>query len=273
MQVKCNASQRFPAACSACEKAGERCSVDPLFKRVSKRRYLTGQYICLYSNRYSVKQVSREGSPAYRTPQSEVSTSEPTSVPPRSDGPCLDSLATVTAELRGGKRHARFTHGTTGINLWSGAVAELLEEYYSNMHPRFPLLLDPDTVVDSYEKAPLLFWTVVAIASKDSDKYASDYARLQILVRQLVADIILLGTRSIYLVQALLLLCAWSFPHTDMSKEPFSMYCSMAISMARSLGLHRPQHPYILFAAKAAEIGTLETRTSTWLSCFIIDQW
>lgn len=127
--------------------------------------------------------------------------------------------------------------------------------------------------MDSYEKAPLLFWVVLAIASKDSEKYASDYSRLQILSRQLIADIILIGTKSIYLVQALLLLCVWSFPHEDMNREPFSMYSAVAISMARSLGLHRPQYPFILFAAKASEIGTVEVRRITWLSCFIIDQW
>jgi hypothetical protein len=133
--------------------------------------------------------------------------------------------------------------------------------------------LDAATILDSYEKAPLLFWSVLAIASKDSENYATDYPRLQILVRQLVADILLLGTRSIYHVQALLLLCVWSFPHEDMNREPFSMYGAVAISMARSLGLHRPHHPFLLFAAKASEIGTMETRTLTWLSCFIVDQW
>lgn len=145
--------------------------------------------------------------------------------------------------------------------------------YYSHLHPSFPLLLDPATAVNCYEKEPLLFWSVLAIASKDSEKYASDYARLQILLRQLIADVLILGTRSIYLVQALLLLCVWSFPHEDMNKEPFSMYCSVAISMARSLGLHRPQYPFLLFAAKASDIGTMENRTATWLSCFIVDQW
>ncbi|KAL1867974.1 hypothetical protein Plec18167_008440 [Paecilomyces lecythidis] len=28
-----------------------------------------------------------------------------------------------------------------------------------------------------------------------------------------------------------------------------------------------------MFAAKASEIGTMESRTATWLSCFIVDQW
>ncbi|KAL4786499.1 fungal-specific transcription factor domain-containing protein [Aspergillus varians] len=264
MKVKCNASQKFPASCSACTKAGERCSVDPSFKRTSKRSL-------------KPRHEYEEGGPSYRTPQSEGSGTEPTDLPSRPHVPLPgsdSSVASITAELRlGGKRSARFTHEATGVNLTSSVVAELLEEYYSHLHPRFPLLLDPATIVDSYEKAPLLFWAVLAIASKDSEKYASDYPRLQILLRQLVADIILLGTRSIHLVQALLLLCAWSFPHEDMNKEPFSMYCAVAISMARSLGLHRPQYPFLFFAAKASEIGTTESRAATWLSCFIVDQW
>ncbi|KAJ6113224.1 hypothetical protein N7523_006541 [Penicillium sp. IBT 18751x] len=180
----------------------------------------------------------------------------------------------MIAELRhGGRRSARFTHEATGVNLTSSVVAKLLEEYYAHLHPRFPLLLDPATIIDSYEKAPLLFWSVMTIASKGSRKHAYDYPRLQILSRQLAADILLLGTRSIYLVQSLLLLCVWSFPLGNMNKEPLSMYCAVAISMARSLGLHRPKHPFPLFAAQASEIGNLESRTATWLSCFIVDQW
>lgn len=235
-----------------------------------------------------------EGDPAYRTPHSERSGTDPPDLSSRPGGPLPgsdSSLASITAELRlGGIRSARFIHEATGVNLTSSVVAELLEEYgkpvlslsstrsrplryYSHLHPRFPLLREPATIIDSYERAPLLFWSVLAIASKDSDKYVSDYPRLQILLRQLVADILLLGTRSIYLVQALLLLCVWSFPQEDMNKEPFSMYCAVAISMARSLGLHRPQYPFLLFAAKASEIGTMEARTATWLSCFIVDQW
>ncbi|KAL2831543.1 fungal-specific transcription factor domain-containing protein [Aspergillus cavernicola] len=264
MKVKCNASQKFPASCSACEKAGERCSVDPSFKRTPKRSL-------------KPRHGYEEGDTAYRTPHSEGSGTEPTELSLRPDEPLPgsdSSVARITAELRlGGKRSARFTHEATGINLTSSVVAELLEEYYSHLHPKFPLLLDPATIIDSYEKAPLLFWSVLAIASKGSGKHASDYPRLQILSRQLAADILLLGTRSIYLVQALLLLCVWSFPLEDMNKELLSMYCAVAISMARSLGLHRPQYPFPLFAAKASEIGTLETRTATWLSCFIVDQW
>ncbi|KAJ5770681.1 uncharacterized protein N7511_002732 [Penicillium nucicola] len=263
MKVKCNASQKFPAPCSACEKAGDPCSVDPWFKRKSKRSLKARQ--------------GYEGDPAYRTPHSEGSGTGPIDMSSRPDGPLPasdTSVAGITAELRiGGKRSTRFTHEATGLNLTSNVVAELLEEYYSHIHPRFPLLLDPATIIDSYEKIPLLFWSVLAVSSKDSEKYASDYPRLQILSKQLVADILLSGTRSIYLVQALLLLCVWSFPHEDMNKEPFSMYSAVAISMARSLGLHRPQYPFLLFAAKASDIGTVETRTSTWLACFIVDQW
>lgn len=261
--MKCNASQKFPAACSACEKANERCGVDPSFKRISKRSPKVrqgGTNQTIYGKSHSVLSdtVSTESSYSLEDPSA------------------LESafLPEITAELNaGGKRPARFVHEATGINLASSVVAEMLKEYYYKLHPSFPLLLDPVTVIDSYEKEPLLFWTVLTVASKDSETYADVNPRLQKLSMQLASDIIIVGNRSIYLVQALLLLCVWCSPHGSMSKEPLSVYCALAISMARNLGLHRPQHPFPLFSAMSSEVGNLKTRLSTWLACFIVDQW
>lgn len=263
MKVKCNASQKFPAPCSGCEKAGERCSVDPSFKRTSKR---------------SLKARQGVGSDtANTTTDSVISSSMSTDQSPLQGSPLPGSnhsVSRISADLRFGRRKScLFTHEATGINLTSSFVVEMIEEYYSDFHPKFPLIIDPNTVLDSYEKEPLLFWSVLSIASKDSERHAPVNTRLQILSRQLVADIILLGSRSIYLVQALLLLYVWSSPQGDMNKEPLSMYCALAISMARSLGLHRPEHPFPLFAAKSSEVGSSDARQVTWLSCFIVDQW
>ncbi|KAL1867973.1 hypothetical protein Plec18167_008439 [Paecilomyces lecythidis] len=121
-QVKCNASQRFPAPCSGCAKAGERCSVDPSFKRTPKR-----------SLKPRHGHGHEEDEPSYRTPQSEGSGPEPTdpSSTPGEPLPGSDSsLTSVTAELRlGWKGSARFIHEATGVSFTSGVVAELLEEY------------------------------------------------------------------------------------------------------------------------------------------------
>lgn len=59
-----------------------------------------------------------------------------------------------------------------------------LSRYYYKLHPSFPLLLDPVTVIDSYEKEPLLFWTVLTVASKDSETYADVSPLLQKLSMQ-----------------------------------------------------------------------------------------
>ncbi|KAI0121294.1 fungal-specific transcription factor domain-containing protein [Xylariales sp. AK1849] len=236
------------------------------------------------ANGLEIDVSSRKGRPGdeeadllARTNRSEPPGTEPLKslVSPDRTSQCWDATVALAAtDLRRGKKSStRFVHEATKVDLAPGVVAELLEEYYLNKYPKFPLLIDATTIIESYDKAPLLFWSVLAIASKDSEKHASHHLPLHSLTRQLAADILLLGTRSIHLVQALLLLYVWSFPHKDMNKEPLSMYCAVAISMARSLGLHRPQHPFRFFAAKASEIGTVETRTITWLSCFIVDQW
>lgn len=113
----------------------------------------------------------------------------------------------------------------------------------------------------------------MTIACRHSESHSYLYQQLQDLVKHLIAEHILLGSRSILLVQAFLLLCIWPFPHESMSKDPSSIYCGFAITMAKLLGLHRPQHPFRFFSAKDVEIGDLEARTRTWLACFIVDQW
>jgi hypothetical protein len=44
-QIKCNASQDFPAPCYGCEKAAERCYADPSFMRSQEEVLKPAQYL------------------------------------------------------------------------------------------------------------------------------------------------------------------------------------------------------------------------------------
>jgi hypothetical protein len=127
-------------------------------------------------------------------------------------------------------------------------------------------------LVESYNTCPLLFWIVMAIASKASRKYADLYLQLRHLIERLVADHANPASRSTYFVQALLLLCIWPFPFSAVNEEPSWLYCSLAIHMAMLLGLHRPQHPFRLLNAADAEVGDLAVQTRTWIACFVVNQ-
>ena len=113
---------------------------------------------------------------------------------------------------------------------------------------------------------------VMAVGSKNSPTYSHLYLQLQDPVTRLAADHARPASRSIYFVQALLLLSVWPFPFNAVNEEPSWLHCGLATHMAMLLGLHRPLHPFRLLNAAGAEIGDLPMRTRTWLACFIVDQ-
>lgn len=151
------------------------------------------------------------------------------------------------------------------------AVADKLR-YYSSYHAQFPLLQGPVQLLESYNACPCLFWMVVALACKDHEKYAHLYLQLRSPIKRLAADHTVAASRSIFFVQALLLLCVWPFPFGAINEDPSWLYCGLAIHMAMLLGLHRPQHPFRLLHAADAEVGDLAMRTRTWLACFTVNQ-
>ena len=144
--------------------------------------------------------------------------------------------------------------------------------YYSSYHTRFPLLQEPMGCIDSYNTCPLLFWTVMELAARNSSTYLYLSPQLQAPVARLAANFSAPASRSIYFVQALLIRCLWPLPYMTVNGDPSCLYCGVAIQMATLIGLHRPQHPYRFLSAMDSELGNLEARIRTWVSCFIVDQ-
>ena len=111
----------------------------------------------------------------------------------------------------------------------------------------------------------------MALASKNHKKHTYLYLHLRDPIKRLAADHTTAASRSIFFVQALLLLCVWPFPFSAINEEPSWLYCGLAVHMAMLLGLHRPQHPFRLLSAADAEVGDLAERTRTWLACFTVN--
>lgn len=112
----------------------------------------------------------------------------------------------------------------------------------------------------------------MAIASKTSEKHLDLYNQLEGPIKRLAEKHTAPTSRSIYFVQALLLLCVWPFPFKQVIDDPSWLYCGLATHMATLLGLHRPQHIVRLLSALDAEIGDFVERSRTWIACFIVDQ-
>jgi Fungal specific transcription factor domain len=122
-----------------------------------------------------------------------------------------------------------------------------------------------------YNCCPLLFWTIIAIASKESREYSYLYLTLMDPVRRLANDIHSVASKSVPFIQALLLLCTWPFPYTAKILDRSWSYCGTATHIALELGLHRPRHISDFVWNVTVEEETLLTRRITWLACFIVN--
>jgi len=98
--------------------------------------------------------------------------------------------------------------------------------------------LTPD---DYYERSQLLFWTIIAIASRSYSEEAGIYAGLRTPLDKLMWEKISSTPHSHLTIQAILLLCVWPYSSPSMVTNPSFMLISIAKTACMHLGLHRPE--------------------------------
>ncbi|KAI9821069.1 MAG: hypothetical protein M1827_003802 [Pycnora praestabilis] len=145
--------------------------------------------------------------------------------------------------------------------------------YFTFYHPFLPLL-DPERTPDHYyEISPLLFWTVISIASR---RYAFEPSLLNNLsapVSRLVWTTIAEIPHVYHIVKALSLLCTWPLPVSSTSTDPTFMLSGVMMHIAMQIGLHRPSHAqdFTKFRVELRD-GELRDRVKTWAACNIVCQ-
>ncbi|RSL92685.1 hypothetical protein CEP52_013677 [Fusarium oligoseptatum] len=101
------------------------------------------------------------------------------------------------------------------------AIADILNCYFTSYHHLFPILPDPSVFVLNYQRCSrLLFWVLIAIASKSMAKYNQLHLQLEPHVRTLATSIEQATDHPLGTVQALLLLCWWPFPFKALRDDP-----------------------------------------------------
>ncbi|EGE01632.1 C6 zinc finger domain-containing protein [Trichophyton equinum CBS 127.97] len=152
-------------------------------------------------------------------------------------------------------------------------TAELFTRFFTYYHPFLPLLEIQKTPDEYYDTSPLLFWTILAVASR---RYQTDSSLLNALsgpVLRLVWSTLADVPQSYHVVKALALLCTWPFPTSSTSTDPTFMLCGMMQQIALQIGLHRPSHAQD-FSKYRVELreGELNDRVRTWAFCNIVAQ-
>ncbi len=159
------------------------------------------------------------------------------------------------------------------VGLTEEAVNHLFNEFWCCYHPYIPFLNPQQSAESYYQQHPLLFWAIIAVASR---RYTANPELLSSLSGPLTR---LLWTTvgevpsNHYVVKALCLLCVWPLPTSTTSTDPTHILSGVMMKAATGIGLHRPNHTQD-FSRVSVELNReqLHDRVTTWAVCNIVAQ-
>jgi hypothetical protein len=159
------------------------------------------------------------------------------------------------------------------VALSPNAVSRLFQVYFEYYHPFLPLL-DHYKLPEQYLRdSPLLFWSVIAVASRRYEDEPNLMTSLIAPVNKLVWSSMQVVPHDYNIVKALCLLCTWPFPTSSTSNDPTFIWSGMMMHIAMQIGLHRPRHTQD-FSKLRVELREeeLKDRVKTWAICNIVSQ-
>lgn len=156
---------------------------------------------------------------------------------------------------------------TGDLHLAASHVNELFRIYFTRCHPYLPFSMCR-SIESIYERCPILFWVICAVASADSARQ-----RFEKPIGDLIADVLDPAKGStVEMVQAILIMCMWPFPFTNQKTDPSFIYSGIATQISLSIGLHRPTFDADFGSEADERFEDEEIKRTTWLACFIVAQ-
>jgi hypothetical protein len=158
-------------------------------------------------------------------------------------------------------------------------VTFLLTECCSfGMHyqPYLMFLQTCPSLSDLLTRSPLLFWTIIQVASQDHPRFASIYQKVVAEHEGLLSPILQRAIQQMETIHALLLLCLWPIPQSQHFHNPAWNYVGLAIHAAMQLNCHSPLGPDSETSGwkGLGHVGMSELsiadQARTWLGCFWI---
>lgn len=125
-----------------------------------------------------------------------------------------------------------------GVFVRATTIDDCFVIFNSKYSPQLPVV-DGDVHPNKcYSQSPLLFWSILVIGSR---KYQNDPTLMSLLVPQvkdLIKSAAFDGTKSLYTIQAFLLICHWPMPFNSLWKDITPIVSAVLLQHALSLGLH-----------------------------------
>ncbi|KAH7368535.1 hypothetical protein B0T11DRAFT_253861 [Plectosphaerella cucumerina] len=276
-KLRCDVVQDPFRGCSRCNRLKLDCKIESNFKRVGKRSKHAEMEKEIERLRRGLKKAQVQG---YVVEEDDQDLQSPmaASVYSHTRNPSLmgsdEAVSSLLHLKRGGSYNMpRYTHELENVRLTEDSVSQLFNVFFTYYHPYLPFLNPQHTPDTYYQQHPLLFWTIVAIASR---RYSGDPTLLTTLsgpltrlLWQTIGDV----PSSYYVVKALCLLCTWPLPTSTTTSDPTHILCGVMMKTATGIGLHRPNHTQD-FSRVSIELNKeqLHDRVTTWAVCNIVAQ-
>ncbi|KAF2002140.1 hypothetical protein P154DRAFT_151660 [Amniculicola lignicola CBS 123094] len=280
-KLRCNVQQDPFQPCSRCSKQNLRCVIEPNFKRVGKRNRNAEmekemeqlrERLALYEGRETLPSRPTLNPPPATGAHHAFA---PTPARAEEDDAFLQSqhqqvAATSLLDLRSG---SPMFHTLDDVRLAPGQVTDLFAEFFHLYHPYLPFLDPTRSPDDVHNKdSRLLFWAIVSVAARHSEKDTELLIRLKAPLEKLIWDTIKQPPNH-HLVKALCLLCTWPLPARTTVTDPTFMLCGVMMQIAMQIGLHQPTHPQDFSRQKVRlRQEDINDRLRTWAVCNIVAQ-
>ncbi|KAI0453792.1 hypothetical protein F5B21DRAFT_477908 [Xylaria acuta] len=273
-KVGCDARRKpMNTPCTRCDKNQIECRFDKHFKRILTRKLTANLTNELHQLRVSQAQAQAQAHAALEggKPSSsplDTQLREPESSPLPGRVPFF--YTNVTEPL------SDFCIGS--ITVPPKTVIELVrhfgDQYYVYAHFVKPI----ESLAYFHTSSPLLFWTIILVASQHHEEHGHLYEQLLPPYEKLLRPFSNTAIESIHEIHALLLLCLWPVPNRPEATSPTWNYVSLAVGACIRLNLDKaapsnlvepPRSNAPRHQRRPEEVG-IQTRRLTWLACLAI---
>ncbi|KAK4191778.1 hypothetical protein QBC35DRAFT_425380 [Podospora australis] len=280
-KLRCDVVQDPFQGCSRCNRLKLECKIESNFKRIGKRSKHAEMEKEIDKLRRAVQAAKAQGfvvedddEAVHSQLQSPVVASQYTHTRNPSLMGSDEAVSSLLHLKRGGSYNMpRIARELDDCRITEDDERQLFSQFFNFYHPFLPFLNPNQTPDQYYQQHPLLYWAIIAVASRRYNPGLNLLAKLSgPLTRYLwttIGDV----PQSYFVVKALCLLCTWPLPTSTTSSDPTHILCGVLMKIATGIGLHRPNHIND-FSRVAVELNNegLHDRIKTWAVCNIVAQ-
>ncbi|KAK4039324.1 hypothetical protein C8A01DRAFT_47174 [Parachaetomium inaequale] len=289
LQLRCDVVQEPFQSCSRCNRLKLECKIESNFKRVGKRSKHAEMEKEIERLRRAVEAARAQGfaldeddealhSAVHSAMQSQLQSPVVASQYTHTRNPSLmgsDEAVSSLLHLKRGGSYAlpRIARELDNFRLTEDEESQLFSQFFNYYHPFLPFLNPAQTPDQYYQQNPLLYWAIIAVASRRFGSDPNILTKLSGPLTRLLWSTVGDVPQSYFVVKALCLLCTWPLPTSTTSADPTHILCGVMMKTATGIGLHRPNHTND-FSRVAVELNKegLHDRIKTWAVCNIVAQ-